>query len=109
MYKTTDIPIGRENAISRRALALLWNCDDRTARARVARLRRKPCEDGMFICSHSCGGVHGYYRTSNPEEIRHFILESRKRISSTAEPMENARRLLKSIEAKQSYGKGIAG
>lgn len=98
MYKITDIPVGRENAISRKNLAELWACDDRTVRARIARLRCKNCEDGMFIVSHSQGGVKGYYRTNKPDEIRHFVHEGRKRIRNTAKPVENAQRLLKALE-----------
>lgn len=99
MYKITDIPVGRENAISRKALSSLWNCDDRTVRARIARLRCRETADGTFILSHSQGGVKGYYRSDKPDEIRHFINEGRKRIRNTAKPIENAQRLLRSKEA----------
>ena len=98
MYKITDIPVGRENAISRKNLAELWGCDDRTVRARIARLRSRECADNLFIVSHSQGGVKGYYRTDKPDEIRHFVHEGSKRIRNTAVPVENARRLLKTLE-----------
>lgn len=109
MYRITDIPIGRENAISRKDLARLWNCTDRTARERISRLRCQPCDDGHFICSHSRGGVKGYYRSNKPDEIRHFIHEGRKRLHNTSVPIQNASRLLKSLEDQQAYGKGFAG
>ena len=100
MYKITDIPIGREHAISRADLAKLWNCNDRAARRRIAILRCQPVEDGMFIVSHSQGGVKGYYRTDKPDEIRHFIHEGRKRMRNIAAPIDNARKLLLDIEGR---------
>ena len=106
-YSIKDIPIGRENAISRANLAKKWECTDRTARERISILRCKPCNDGLFICSHSCGGVKGYYRSGNPEEIRHFVHEGRKRLKNTAAPIINANRLLKAKENEAAYGKGL--
>jgi hypothetical protein len=51
--------------------------------------------------SHSRGGVRGYYRTDKPDEIRHFIHETRKRAANTAKPIEYARRVLAGIEARR--------
>lgn len=110
MVHYTDIPLGRENAISRAALASKWNCSDRKARACIASLRCKESPDGTFIVSHSQNGAKGYYRTRNPEEIRHFINEGRKRIRNTAKPIQQARKLLNAIENEAAYGgKGLAG
>ena len=102
MYAYTDIPLGRENAISRAALASFWNCDDRTVRDRIARLRSKESPDGTFIVSHSQGCVKGYYRTDKPDEIRHYINEGRKRIRNTQIPVDNAQKLLKAITEKSA-------
>lgn len=104
MYNVKDIPVGRENAISRSDLARLWNCNDRTARQRIAELRCKEPVDGTFIVPHSQNGVKGYYRTDKPDEIRHFIHETRKRAANTAKPIENARRVLAGIEAGRAAG-----
>lgn len=104
MYSVKDIPVGRENAISRSDLAKKWNCTDRTARERIATLRSMESEDGTFIVAHSQGGVKGYYRTDKPDEIRHFIHETRKRAANTAKPIANARRLLKAIEDRRAAG-----
>ena len=100
MFSYHDIPVGRENAISRADLAKLWNCSDRTARERVAEMRCMETDDGTFIVAHSQGGVKGYYRTNKPDEIRHFIHETSKRAANTVKPVANARRLLKAIEAR---------
>ena len=98
MYRHEDIPEGRENAISRAALAQVWKCNDRTVREHIASLRCKESPDGTFIVSHSQGGVKGYYRTSKPEEIRHFVNEGNKRIRNTARPIKQAQKLLDSKE-----------
>lgn len=108
MYSVNDIPIGSENAISRAELAKLWGVDDRRARERIATMRAKDSNDDMFIVSHSRNGVKGYYRTNNADEIRHFVNEGRKRLRNTATPIINARKVLKRIEKKKAFGKGIA-
>lgn len=94
MYSIKDIPVGRENAISRSDLAKLWGVSDRIVRRRIAELRCQESPDGTFPVSHSQGGVKGYYRTDKPDEIRHFIHEARKRARNTAKPIEYARRAL---------------
>jgi hypothetical protein len=108
MYSFKDIPIGRENAISRTDLAKLWGCNDRTARERIADMRCKE-NDGFVIVSHSNSGPAGYYRTNDPIEIQHFVNEMEKRARSTFRPLWRARILLKRIQMEQRHGKGIAG
>lgn len=94
-----DIPIGRENAISRADLKRRWNCDDRTMRIHVADLRAEDNGDNYVIVSHSRSGVKGYYRTDKPEEISYFINEINKRITSTRKPLAKAERVLKEVKA----------
>jgi hypothetical protein len=94
-----DIPIGRESSISRKTLAALWGVNDRKARAIVAALRADDNGDGYVIVSHSSG--KGYYRTSNPDEIEHFIRETTKRAANTFGLLKKARRILR------SSGKGL--
>lgn len=108
MYSVNDIPIGKENAISRAKLAKKWDCSDRTARERIAALRCRE-NDGFVIVSHSNSGIAGYYRTNDPGEIEHFINEMEKRARSTFRPLWRARALLKRIRLEQHHGKGIAG
>lgn len=90
-----DIPIGRENAISRADLKRRWDCDDRTMRDHVARLRAEDNGDSYVIVSHSQSGVKGYYRTDKPDEIRHFVNEINKRAENTRKPLLKAERVLK--------------
>lgn len=108
MYSAKDIPIGAENAISRADLAKMWNCSDRVARQRISRLRCDESETEYAIVSHSNGGVVGYYRSKNPENIRHHINEMVKRARSIFRMIRQARRVLKRIEMQQMHGEGTA-
>ena len=96
-FSAEDIPIGADNAITRAALARKWNVDDRTAREIIARLRGEDNGDEYIIVSHSNG--RGYYRTDNPEQIRHFYCETMNRARNTFLPLKKVRRLLKEAGA----------
>lgn len=104
--RLNDIPIGRENAISRAALAAKWGCSDRMARRYIAELR---CvEDERYvIVSHSNGGVCGYYRTDDPNDIEYFLLEMTKRARNTFRSLRQARRVMKRLQAEQMHGEGF--
>lgn len=93
-----DIPIGRENAITRAELAHKWGVSDRMARNMIAELRAEDNGDGMIIVAYSSG--KGYYRTDNPAEIDHFIKEMSKRARNTFAPLRKARRVLKESGAR---------
>lgn len=108
MYSAKDIPISAENAISRADLARKWNCSDRVARQRIAKLRCDESETQYVIVSHSRNGVHGYYRSNAKADIEHFKNEMEKRARNTFLPIRQARRVLKRIEMQEKYGKGIA-
>lgn len=108
MYSAKDIPIGAENAISRAELARKWNCSDRVARQRIAKLRCDESETEFVIVSHSNGDATGYYRTADSAEIEHFKNEMEKRARNTFRPIRQARRVLKRIEMQQMHGEGIA-
>ena len=71
-----DIPIGAENAITRKNLAALWNVNDREARRIVADLRT--IDDGTDYVIVSVSRDSGYYRTQNVTEINHFVNETSK-------------------------------
>lgn len=100
--KAADIPVGRENAITREQLKRKWNCSDRIMRRYIADLRAQDDGDDYVIVSYSSG--KGYYRTDNPDEIRHFINEQSKRARSTCRPLAKARRVLKRLEVNTDGG-----
>lgn len=93
-----DIPFGRKNAISRKELSKIWHCDDRTARALIAELRKSPGGDGCAILSTSAADPKGYWRSANPVEIRAFVTETTNRARNTFLALRDARRVLRSME-----------
>lgn len=106
-FSDTDIPIGAENAITRAELARKWCVNDREARRRIAALRADDNGDGYVIVSHSCGGVHGYYRTNDTETIRRYANEVNSRAVNTFLPLRKARRVLIQNENRELYGEGL--
>ena len=102
MANRCDIPIGRENAISRDSLARMWRCSDREARRMIAELRATPSEDGYAILS-TATCPSGYWRSDNPEEIAGFIRETEARARNTFLVLRDARRLLKRLDQRGQY------
>lgn len=96
-HSPEDIPVGAENAITRAALCSKWGVGDRDVREIIARLRAEDNGDSYVIVSHSNG--RGYYRTDNPEQIRHFYRETMNRARNTFLPLKKVRRLLKEAGA----------
>lgn len=97
IHSPEDIPVGAENAITRAALCSKWGVCDRDVREIIARLRAEDNGDKYVIVSHSNG--RGYYRTDNPEQIRHFYRETMNRARNTFLPLKKVRRLLKEAGA----------
>lgn len=89
-----DIPIGKHNAVTRAQLCKKWGVDDRTVRLRIAALRAEDNGDDYIIVSHSRGGVSGYWRTDQADEIQHFFNETKKRAINTFKPLKKMRRVL---------------
>lgn len=71
------IPVGRDNAITRQRLCEITGQNDRTVRHQISELRAKDDGSDMVIVSVSNG--RGYFRSNNPDDIRHFIAEMQKR------------------------------
>lgn len=94
MYE--DIPIGKENAITRKELATKWGVSDRLARLFIAKLRAEDNGDGYVIVAFS--SRKGYYRTSDIKEIRRFEREMCKRARNTFAPLKKARRVIRDRE-----------
>lgn len=106
MYRMEDIPIGRENAISRKNLAAFWGVGDRMARQIVSELRT--IDDGTDFVIVSVSRFSGYYRTNNPDEIDHFRNEMVKRIRSTKKAIDVAEKVSRRIRLERQHGEGIA-
>lgn len=99
MGRYEDIPIGKENAITRRELALKWGVSDRLARHIIAKMRAEDNGDNFVIVAFS--SRKGYYRTNDPKEIRRFEREMSKRARNTFARLKKARRVLKVVEGQK--------
>lgn len=92
-----DIPIGRERAITREALARKWGLNDRTTREVIARLRAEKTDAPYAILS-TTHSPKGYWRSDKAEEIEGFIRETEARAKNTFAALRGAKRLLRRIE-----------
>lgn len=101
------IPIGRENAVTRRQLCELTGLSDREVRRQISELRS--VDDGTELVIVSLSNGRGYYRSSNPDEIRHFVAELRKRNRMVFRTIRTAEQVAHRIEMGRQYGKGLVG
>lgn len=63
------LPIGAENAVSRRQLIQITGLEDRKLRRKIEKERRA----GALILSSSADMGGGYFRPANAEELRRWI------------------------------------
>lgn len=63
------LPVGSENAISRRQLMQITGLEDRKLRRKIEKERRA----GALILSSSADMGGGYFRPANAEELRRWI------------------------------------
>ena len=87
-----DIPVGRENAVTKYRLAANWHVSERTARRIIQELRAADFGDEYVIVSSSHG--RGYYKTDNLEEIEQFKREVTNRARNTFLPLKKVNRIL---------------
>lgn len=106
MANRADIPIGRNNSISRQQLAKMWRTSERGARHMIAELRAQHGDDGYVILSTS-RKPSGYWRSNDPEEIRAFIRETEARGRNTFLALRDAKRILRRIERKAAYSTSL--
>lgn len=96
-----DIPIGRENAITRAALARRLGLSDRAMRRGIADLRKQQ-GDGYAILSTSHQPA-GYWRSRDIGEINAFLQESANRARQIRLSMNDATRVLEALEKEALY------
>jgi hypothetical protein len=87
----SDIPIGRENAISRADLASLWGVGDREMRKQIAQFRAEYVGTDYAILSSS--HEDGYWRSNDSKELDEFIRETSARARSVFVSLRMARRV----------------
>lgn len=90
MYK--DIPIGKQNAVSRQELMAAWGVSDRMVRSKIAAMRREDNGDNYAIIS-TCNG-RGYYKTDNIKDILAFKKETTARGKQTFNALRKINRIL---------------
>ena len=96
------IPIGRENAVTRRQLCELTGMNDREVRRQISQLRSVDDGTELVIVSLS-NGRGGYYRTDDPILIRHYYNETMSRARSTFKSLKKARRVLKEVDNEREH------
>ena len=107
MYRIDDIPIGRENAISRKQLAIIWGVPDRQVRKYIADLRTIDDGTDYAIISHS--RFNGYYRSNDPEEIGGFIAEMEARIKNIVKAIKTAKAIRERLKLDKQHGGRLGG
>lgn len=90
------IPIGHENAISRKELCKLTGLTDRNVREHIAKAREVTC-----ICNMSDGA--GYYIPREVQEVEIFIRQESARARSIFRSLRGAR-TLKNIMIREVSG-----
>ena len=84
-----SVPFGKENAISREALAAKLNTSDRKMRQMIEDARNA----GLFILN-DCDG-RGYYQTTDLDEMERSYRVDRARALSILKRLKGVRRTLK--------------
>lgn len=93
----SDIPIGKENAITYPELCALWECSARKVRSILHDLSYMDNQDKYILIRSSKN--KGFYRTDNVAEIEQYKRECTNRARHTFAPLRKIRRVLKDAEA----------
>lgn len=93
----SDIPIGKENAITYPELCEKWGMNERAVRARLHDLSYLDNNDKYILIRSSFG--KGFYRTDDVAEIEKYKRECSNRARRTFAPLRKIRRVLKEQEA----------
>lgn len=72
------LPIGAENAVSRRELSALTGIEDRQLRRKIAAERM----EGLLILSSTAEVGGGYFRAANVAELRRWVAMMQSHISA---------------------------
>lgn len=78
------IPVGAQNAVSRKTLCYITGQNDRTVRKMIAAARREHC-----ICNSQDGA--GYYIPETVQEAKEYLLQETHRLKSIGWSLKGAR------------------
>lgn len=90
------LPVGAENAVSRRELSALTGIEDRQLRRQIAKERRA---GALILSSSEING--GYYRAASREELQRYV---RSMQSRCREILAVIRAAQEAIEAEREIG-----
>lgn len=90
-----DIPIGKENAILREELEILWDMSDRQVRKTIERFRESDNTDPFPILSTSHSA--GYWRSNDRDELEHYANEMDAKARKHFLAAQEAKRALRKI------------
>lgn len=88
----SEIPIGKENAVTYDDLCHLWNKDERTVRSYLHQLSRFDNGDDYILVRSASG--KGFYRTDVPEIIKAYRQECLNKGKSIFAPVKKINRVL---------------
>lgn len=88
----TQIPVGRNHAVTKEYLVDLWGLNEREVRRTISEMRAQDFGDDYVIVSLSSG--KGYYRTNDLKEIEKFKREVLNRGKHTFLPLKKVNRIL---------------
>lgn len=91
------IPIGKENAISRKELCRLTGLSDRVIRREIAKARETTC-----ICNGQADDG-GYYIPSTIEDANRFYRQERKRALSILRCLRGTKNFIREKEESNMY------
>lgn len=94
-----QLPVGKENAITRPKLGALWELSDRRVRGMLHELSRYDNGDDYILIRSSKN--RGFYKTSDPEEIEAYRKECITKGRSNFAPLRKINRVITSMDASQ--------
>lgn len=95
----SEIPVGKENALSRQELCALWGVSDRRARAVLQELSSYDNGDDYILIRS--GMSRGFYKTADPDEIAAYRKECLNKGRAHFAPLRKINRVTTSLDADQ--------
>lgn len=95
----SEIPVGKENAVTRQELCAMWSLTDRGARLVLHELSRYDNGDDYILIRS--GMNRGFYKTTDPDEIAAYRKECINKGRSHFAPLRKINRVTTELNANQ--------
>lgn len=92
------LPVGAENAVSRRQLSAITGIPDRQLRRRIAEERRA----GLLILSSTAEVGGGYFRAADVQELRRWVAMMTAHTNATLAVIRAAQEAIAAAERQES-------